>query len=246
MKTIIKSCLGGLGVSLFALSSAAADDVTELRDKLTVSGRYELPKAKTSLNGKLSVQSKMDLKSDLVKLAAKSSKVNEKEFEEALNLAFEKSLKNYGYLNVAGETPTHTISYDLKSIEFEETEDGTVANVEMDISAPEECLTATPQSKYVAIKIKDKQGDRKAFAFLGAIAITALNPYDAGNAGLFLGEQLTEASRLNKVSTYGEDIGIGEGYPTKRSKKGMQRYAFQNATRLNIARYMAIIDQGCK
>lgn len=236
----------------FGSSAKLSPQEAELRDEITVSGRYNLPKAKTSLQNNLNITSVLENESETQKLIAKTLKKNPLLFTQILEASIQKSLTNYGYFNVQNNETAADVRFDFSDITFEEKDDGTLAFIKLKASSPKECLNADVDAKFLSIKIKDTQKDRKVFAFIGVAALTALGGkhHDASyisatNRGYFLGKQLNRAGTLNKIKTYGEKVAIGEGYPHKRGPKTAKRYALKNAIRLSIARYMVLIDQQC-
>ena len=242
----------------------------KLKDELTVSGRFELPKAKPSLQNTLQVNPKIQMDEETRKTLANIMKLSPEELDLMLLESFEKSLINYGYVAprpvsedtleseeitngqaLEGENKS-AIIVKIDSIEFEEKDDDTLSIVKLSVDGPQSCLTATTESNFLALKRKDSQRGRKVFAWVGGIAVGALTQdlsnvesYSITNGSLFLQGQLNEASRLNKVNIYGKETAIGESYPPKKGKRTAKRHAVKNAIRLNYARYISLIGQTC-
>jgi len=242
---------------------AAPPNVT---DELTVSGRFELPKAKPNMHQALSVASNIEADEETRKSIANIMKMNPEELDETLLKAFEKSLANYGYVkpNLTSQNDEESQTLDVQvntkpavtikinSVEFEETDDGVLSVVSLSMDGPKACLQADTEANFVALKRDGGQKGRKVFAFLGAIAIGAVSGDISNSAGFgaidssfFLGQQLDEAVLLSKVHTYGKQTAIGESYPPKSGKRTAKRHAMKNAMRLNFARYINLIDQAC-
>lgn len=215
-------------------------------DIFTVSGRYDLPKAKASLQSKMTAVSAIDVDDQAFIDAAKILKIKPEKLKGFLDEAFNKSLRNYQFVSSedAGEN-VNQLSYTFSGFEFDAEDDGQVGTVQLDVtSSSMSCLTVSSKAKFKALKLKDVEKDRKAFAFLGAVVATAINPYSFDQY-FFLENQIGEASILNKISNYGVDTAIGEGYPSGTSEKKAKRYALSNAMRLSFARYMLTINEKC-
>lgn len=235
------------GSAAYASSSILSAKALKMSDELTVSGRYELPKAKPALRSKISIMEAFHKDNETRKLIAKNLKKKPIVFNQILLKAFNKSLANYGYLDVSNNSDASDIEFEFSEALFEEKEDGTLASVKLNITSEKMCLNAQTEAKFLALKVEDTQQGRKVFAFIGAVASTAVAPYSYGATSyqLFLGNQLDHAATLNIVKTYGQETAIGEGYPHKRGSNSAKRFALKNAIRLSIARYITLIDQQC-
>lgn len=225
-----------------ASESIAKDSM--LKDELTVSGRYELPQAKLSLKDNIQIGSSLRLDDENYKKLAKILKLKPVELKEAFDQALGKSLRNYGYLPSEDKTEALVVEFHIDGFSIEETETGILANVEMVMESPKTCLQAKPTSKYLALKIEDTQMTRKAFSFIGAVAVGVANPYNV-TGNIFLENQIKTSELLNAIGTYGGETAIGEGYPPKSGKKMAKRFALKNAIRSAFARYILIIDAAC-
>ena len=236
-----------LGNLTYASQSTLSKQALKMSDEMTVSGRYELPKAKAALQSTINVVDDLGYGHEAQKIIAKTLKKKPIVLNQILLKALNKSLANYEYLDVSNSLNASDVKFELSKVLFEEKEDGTLASVVLNISSEKTCLNAQTEAKFLALKIEDTQQGRKAFAFIGTIAATAAAPYSyaATNYQIFLGDQLGEAATLNKVKTYGQKTAIGEGHAHKRGPKTAKRYAFKNAIRLATARYITLIDQQC-
>ena len=258
-------------------SQSAALDVADLsksqkalHDALTVSGRYELPKAGADLQSKIIVSQRSEARNELQDFVAKTVKTRSDVFTDVMQMAFSKSLANYGYVSRSDAINPIPIEYEITQADFEEREDGLLASVVMDISSDHSCLNAQSSSKYLALSIKDKQKGRKAFAVVIGMAAAL------GNGLYFMDQQLATARNLNKrgvrdvvgvpsgvghsfqknqfdtidtlsrIKTYGEDLAVGEGYAPKRGERTAKTYALKNAIRLSMAKYITLIDEQCR
>lgn len=282
MSLFFRKPLAFLAVSSLCIMPLLAYGASSIADELTVSGRFDLPKAKPSLRDHITMESAMETNPDTMALTAKVLKASPELLDSILLQAFTKSMRNYGYVKRAtpvtldedgagSETEASKltsiqpvddasmhISFNINDVQFEETEKGTLVKVVMAMDGPKACFKTETSANYLAITLKDQNKKRKAFAWLGMVALaTAQGLATSGSSVLvttgqiatndtyFLTGQLNESERLNKISTYGERVAIGEGYPSKRGKKSAQRYALKNAIRLNFARYIALLDTNC-
>ena len=181
-----------------------------------------------------------DDSNELHNFAAKTVKARPDSFNQVLQMAFGKSLANYGYLDRSDTSNPLAVEFEISQASFEELEDGLLASVMLDVSSEHPCLNAQANSKFLALSIKDQQKGRRAFAvILGTVA-------SIGSGLYFMDQQLDTAQTLNKLETYGKDLAVGEGYAPKRGDKTAKRYALKNAIRLSIARYVTLIDEQCK
>ena len=190
---------------LLALPAGAAHakKKIDVKDELTVSGRFELPKAKASLQDALGVETRIDISEEDRKLTASILKVKSDALDDLIVKAFAKSLANYGYIaphfensdgeqpegGVEGETeiyPFETaipLTVKINSIAFEKEDDGHVGTVSLSIDGPQACLKADTNASFLALKIKEKQAGRKIFALVTAATFIAVNEtgYETGD-----------------------------------------------------------------
>jgi len=212
-----------LTLGLVAAAGNAHAKKESVKDELTVSGRFSLPKAKPSLHEALEVKSDMSTEQDIRELSAKTLKLKPEELDEMVLKAFRKSLANYRYVthyyedpnaeegavteneatavtqseDAAGLTP---ITLKIDSVEFEENEDGIVSTVSLDIDSPKACLKAETKARFLALKIEDTEKDKKIFSF---VAITALNVV-AVSQGSYANAYNNDVISLNGVFLNGQ------------------------------------------
>lgn len=238
------SLLTAFALSL-SLGTVAHAKKSNLKDDLTVSGRFEFPQASPKLYKSLKQKTRLEVDDDLKEMISKLTKLPNEQWETMFIEAFDKSLLNYGYMHPdvlinndkalyeptgdnAGEDNGMTLK--INSIDFKYKDEDTISLISLSmLNAPDECLNTETKVEFKALKRVDTQKTRKALGIL---------------ATGFYG-QIYEAKRLNQLNYYEKKTAVGEGYPPKKGKKRAQLYAMKNAMRLNFAHYIARAGNIC-
>lgn len=226
-------CLGVAG-------QAAAAPPALLKDQLTISGRFELPRATVApLKSGLSVAD--------VKVApdwAEAFKGKPDTVSPIVRQSFEASLRNFGYL-ADGQAAPVTLTIEPLQVTKEAAATTVVTRLTFAASGESEaarCLPASTQAKFKALApLKSGDGQRAA-GVLTMVAFAAVGV----NAGQLMMSQFDAAKANNRALNARRVVAEGEGVSFSAKEADMLRFAASNATQLALADFIAQLgDSPC-
>ena len=109
-----------LGNLTYASQSTLSKQALKMSDEMTVSGRYELPKAKAALQSTINVVDDLGYGHEAQKIIAKTLKKKPIVLNQILLKALNKSLANYEYLDVSNSLNASDVKFELSKVLFEE------------------------------------------------------------------------------------------------------------------------------
>ena len=231
---------------IFSASTALAQTKFEkVSDSLTVSGRFELPRATQPLISSIdsvTINSAIEKDDTAIKTGL---------LEEGLLKASHKSLSNYGYISKKGATglvPDLNIAplkITLNSTDVQIVDKDTKAIVSLIFESPKSCLNSKTEAKYTSLGIPESKGGKKAFAIVSGIVLSVIDPVSVGSMLVTTTLHINEANHLNVLATGHYFKAVGEGYPPKKGKKTARKEAVTNAIRLALAQYIVDVSEKC-
>ena len=232
----------------FAFSATTAVAQTKLEkvsDSLTVSGRFNLPRATQPLISSIET---VTINSAIGK---DDTGVKRDLLNEGLLKASNKSLTNYGYItrsdvsDVASNRDISTLKITFDSLDVQSVDNDTQAIVSLIFESPKACLNSKTESKYTSLDIPESEGGKKAFAIVSGIVLSFIDPLSSGSVLLRTTLEINEANHLNVLATGRSFKAVGKGYPPKKGQKAAKREAVTNALRLAIAQYIVDVSTNC-
>jgi hypothetical protein len=204
-------------------------------DPMTVSGRFDLPKAGASpFAGRIRLgQVEVD------RSFAAEARLDPAALDQAVREAAGRSLANFGWL--AGEGVTDVVSVDLKVLPLavERAEDGVRVTTRIDMAprTAEACLAHPGEGRFKALAREHSGGGRRAFAIGASVALGLVT----GGAGVntFMPAELATASAQNRALNAQRQVGAAEGVAPGFGDPVMTGFAAMAATKLALADYIA-------
>lgn len=203
-------------------------------DPMTVSGRFELPKAAAG-----APQLKLGAVSVDEAVAARA-KLDPAALRTALTQAAERSLRNFGYAapGSAGGAPV-----DLAfSAETQPVDGGLRATVHLTASAADPCFGRIAIGVFKVLPRVRSGSGKRIFAVAASVALAlATGPSGAGND--FLPAEFETASAENRARNAGRALGPGEGVAPSFDEADALGFAEMSAVRLALADYIRQLGQ---
>ncbi len=230
----------GTAFSLAALAiTAQADAATYNADPLTVSGRFEAPRA---VDGPL----KAGIRISNAKLGVPEAEILGATLERvqpALKGAMEASLRNFGYL--AGPERAGGVDLDISLDPFEVTADaeGVFVVARYRIAARGDgagCVPVVAEARYHALAQLQNTGKQRAAAWVAVIGLAAVGV----NAGVFLSDQYATARGSDRAVNARRERSESEGVSPVVGQKGMTQFAAVSATQLAAADLIRQLGKG--
>lgn len=208
-------------------------------DLLTVSGRFEAPRA---IDGPLKARIKV-VQADLEPGDAAVFLVEPASLDLALKAGFEASLRNFGYLAAPDLTDTLSIQVHVDRLEMTPDKDGVTAVARLHVTSQgegEACVPRIAEAKYHAYAPIKAGGGQRAVG-IAAIVIFAAVGLDASQ---FAVSQFTDASAQDRAMNARRVRTESEGVSPQGGDKQMARYAAVNATQLAAADFVRQLGKG--
>ena len=207
-------------------------------DPMTVSGRFELPKAAEAGRLKLGAVS-------VDAAVAARAKLDPAALRTAVAEAAERSLRNFGYAapDAAGAAPV-----DLAfSAETQPVDGGVRATVNLTASAADPCLSRTALGVFKVLPRTRSGTGKRVFAVAASVALAlAAGPSGAGND--FLPAEFESASAENRTRNAGRPLAPDEGVAPGFDEAGAVAFGEMSAVRLALADYIRQLGEAaaCK
>jgi hypothetical protein len=230
----------GLGPALLALALAApAGAAPYSPDPLTVSGRFEAPRAvEGPLKAGIRVNGATVGATEANLLGAAPDKV-----QPALKGAVEASLRNFGYLAAADGPGGVALDITLDPFEVTSDAEGVFVVARYRIAAKGEgaaCVPTVAEARYHALAQMQHKGPQRAAAWVVVIGMAAVGV----NAGQYLSDQYATARASDRAVNARRERSESEGVAPAPGEKVMTRYAAVNATQLAAADLIRQLGKG--
>jgi hypothetical protein len=227
------------GLALAGATTAQAAPAPVNADLLTVSGRFEAPRAPEGpLKGRVKVAEATIAPGDGVILLA-----DVKAFQVALRSALEASMRNFGYLAAPDQADTLTIEVRMDPLEMRPDADGISAVARLHVSAKgpgEGCVPTLAEAKYHALApIRGGNGQRAVG--IAGIVIFAMVGLDASQ---FATAQFQDAAKGELAMNAQRVRTESEGVSPQGGDKQVARYAAFEATQLAAADLIRQLGKG--
>lgn len=207
-------------------------------DPLTVSGRFEAPRAAEPLKARIRVDTAALGAGEADLLGGSPEKV-----QPALRAAMEASLRNFGYL--AGVDRADPIAIEIKLDPFEVTTDteGVFVVARYRISTKGDaaaCVPVAAEARYHALAQIRKVGNQRVAAWVAVIGLAAVGV----DGSQFVTGQYNTARASDRAVNARRERSESEGVSPVVGDKGMTRYAAVNATQLAAADLIRQLGKG--
>jgi hypothetical protein len=208
-------------------------------DPMTVSGRFELPKAAPAEAGRV----KLGVVT-LDEAFAANAKLDPAALRTALAAAAERSLRNFGY---AGSESDGGISLDLTlAAETQPVDGGLRATAHLKASASDPCFARTAEGVFKVLPRERSGAGKRVFAVAASVAVGLAT--GAGGVNSFLPAELESASAENKARNAARAVGPAEGVAPAFGEASAVRFGEMSAIRLALADYIRQLGEtaACK
>lgn len=196
-------------------------------DPMTVSGRFDLPRAAGP--GRVALG-----KVELHPSVAEGAKAKPAAVEAAVRAAAERSLRNFGYLGEA--SPDVTLDLEALPVVVQPLADGALVEVRLVFRSTAEpaCYARTAAGRFKVLERRRSGDGRRVFAVGSAVAMAFVGV----DMSTFMTAQLEGASAenqsLNNLRPGTEAEGVAEGF----GDKAVVAHGVTQATRLALADYI--------
>lgn len=199
---------------------------------MTVSGRFELPRAAAPLAGKVKLAAvKLD-----PTLAAKS-KQDGPALETALREAVSRSLRNFGYIDVDGGSGETAVDVELLPVTAEVGDDATLVTARLKFTATGAeagCLGREVEGRFRVLERQRSGTGRRALA-VGAVVGLA---FVGATGGTLMADQFNMATAENQLLNAQRRTGAGEGVARGFKDTEELAYGANSAIQLALADYI--------
>lgn len=201
-------------------------------DPMTVSGRFELPRAAEPVAGQFRLGAVM-LDPEL----AAKTKQDAVALQAAVQGAVSRSLQNFGYLAPAVLTEATAVDVELLPVAVERTEDGAAVTARLKFTAQgvaAGCFARVSEGRFTVLERERSEGGRRAFA-IGAVVALA---FVGVNGGTLLASEFDGAADDNRARNTLRKVAAGEGVAPGFGEARLLAYGASSATRLALADYI--------
>lgn len=222
-----------LAAALWAAAGPACAGKAPARldpDPLTVSGRFELPKAAAPYAGRVAI-GRIEVNPAL----ARQARLDEAALAAALGEAATRSLRNFGYLAEPAGADSLEVDLELLGLELQTGDEGAQALARLRIAAADACLARTGEGRFQALARERSGAGRRVFAFGTSLALgLAAGP---GGPHTFMTDQFALASAENQLRNAGKPA-AGQGVAPRFGEAQALRFAATGAIQLALADYI--------
>jgi hypothetical protein len=213
-----------------AATAASAATAPYNADLLTVSGRFEAPKA---ADGPLKARIKV-VQAAIVPADARILMADAGVFQVGLKAGLEASMRNFGYLAPPELGDTLTLEVRMDPLEMSPDKDGVSAVARLHITSHgrgEACVPTIAEGKYHALApIRGGNGER-AVGIAGVVLFAAIGL----NAGQFAAYKFQDAANSERAMNSQRVRTESEGVSPESGDRQVARYAAVSATQLAAA-----------
>jgi hypothetical protein len=211
-------------------------------DPMTVSGRFDLPKAGGSPYAGRVKMGQVSLDGAF----AQDAKLDPEALKTAVQAAAARSLQNFGYLAPDGAADALTVDLDVLPISVERTDDGARVTAQLRFkAAADACLAQVGEGRFKALERERSGGGRRAFALGASLAMgLALGP----GVNTFMPAEFETASAENRRRNAARLVAVGEGVAPAFGEAGLIGFGAMSATQLALADYLRRLGEtpACK